>query len=1068
MDPQQDQVRPLPALTDRLVAHPLHTASNTIEFISAIPVRISENSQRRRRNVAYTRVNTRNLITICTNKKQIRKKETSSVPKPKSITLFYWNACSLKNKTTSIFDYIVDSDMDILTFVETWLFSEEGENSVFLNEMVPTGYSVCLCSRPDGRTGGGLCIIYKEELKLTVVDSSNRNKRYDQFEYLDCSIRLTSDPRSSIRLVLVYRPQPTIKNGLKVKKFWQNWSSFLHSFNDQYHDLVIAGDLNFHLDDPTHPHTKRFNSIIKSFSLKQNIKQPTFTSGHTLDVLITKSESGSIDTNVDIFDPGLSDNNGIVSTNHHYAVSWSLSYQKPKPTVRTITCRNLKRIDEQAFSNDLTNCNLEEKLLESESLDNMVEVFSKSIQSLIDKHAPLRTRQVIDRAASPWFTDKLQSMKQTKRRLERIWKKSRLEIDRVAYRKFCGVYNRCLHHTCITHSREEIQKCQKDRSKLSKICKSMIDDTRTAKISLPNCNNDADTASSFSKFFSHKVKEIQADLEEQAKLLPTASPINADPTFAPQFKLLHFKPTDTEEVEQIVNKSNNKTCNLDPLPTAIFRKYVKQLSLPLSIIINKSLSSGTVPTNYKTAIVTPVLKKAYLDPHQASNYRPISNLQFTSKILEKVVYKRLEEHFTRNELMSENQSAYRRHHSTETALLKVTNDILAALDQGKSTLLVVLDISAAFDTVNRQMLLQRYRTDFGISGAALEWIASYLTDRKQMIKVGSSCTIPTLVDSGFPQGSVLGGFKFNAYTSPLDPLVRQHCVQDQCYADDSNLYVSFNLRNDSDTDISLTNLTNCMSHVKQWMVQNRLQLNASKTEAIFFQPPSRGGLSSRTVTLLFDGHEIEFSKHIESLGVIIDDQLKLVRQVNAITKTAHFYLRKIKRVRNRLTQDIAETLVNTLITSRLDYCNALLCHLPKNTINKLQKVQNASAKVILQARKRAHVTPLLKRLHWLPISYRCQFKILTLTYKILSGTAPVYLKNLVSLYCPNRSLRSASQRFLKRSNLPRSKYGERAFSNLSPVLWNGLPSAIRMSESLNEFKSKLKSHFFIVHYGTHN
>ena len=191
--------------------------------------------------------------------------------------------------------------------------------------------------------------------------------------------------------------------------------------------------------------------------------------------------------------------------------------------------------------------------------------------------------------------------------------------------------------------------------------------------------------------------------------------------------------------------------------------------------------------------------------------------------------------------------------------------------------------------------------------------------------------------------------------------------------------------------------------------------------------------------------------------------MKMERQVNATTKIAYFYLRKIKRVRNRLTQDITETLVNALITSRLDYCNALLCHLPNKTLCKLQKVQNAAAKLIMQASRRSHVTPLLRHLHWLPISYRCQFKVLMLTYKILSNTAPVYLRNLISEYSPSRSLRSADQKFLKRTGIPKNSFGQRSFSNIAPVLWNGLPAAVRKAKSLKEFKSKLKTHFFVEH-----
>ena len=429
------------------------------------------------------------------------------------------------------------------------------------------------------------------------------------------------------------------------------------------------------------------------------------------------------------------------------------------------------------------------------------------------------------------------------------------------------------------------------------MCHSLIGNSRHKKPNLQNCQNDVETANAFSSFFIEKVRKIHGELDDQAKQMTSNSLVSiANPesrASKTQQILTHFRKTDTEEIEEIIGKSNSKTCDLDPLPTVIFKMFVKQLSVPLTLIINKSLSCGEVPTSFKTAIVTPVLKKSHLDPNEVSNYRPISNLQFTSKVLEKVVFKRLDEHFEKNHLMSDNQSAYRRNHSTETLLIKISNDILTALNHGKSTLLVTLDISAAFDTVNRQMLLQRYESDFGISDGALDWVASYLTDRQQKVRVGSAYSSLSYVDSGFPQGSVLGGFKYNAFTSPLDALIRQHNVEDQCYADDSNLYVSFAVKDEGETQASLSNLTDCLDHVKKWMIDNRLLLNSTKTEAILFQSPLRVRQAGpHNVSLDFDGHSLSFSSHIESLGVILDDKMKMERQVNATTKIAYFYLHK--------------------------------------------------------------------------------------------------------------------------------------------------------------------------------
>ena len=148
------------------------------------------------------------------------------------------------------------------------------------------------------------------------------------------------------------------------------------------------------------------------------------------------------------------------------------------------------------------------------------------------------------------------------------------------------------------------------------------------------------------------------------------------------------------------------------------------------------------------------------------------------------------------------------------------------------------------------------------------------------------------------------------------------------------------------------------------------------------------------------------------------------------------------------------------MTSRLDYCNALLAGCPASSINKLQLVQNAAARVLTRSRKYDHITPILSSLHWLPIKFRINYKVLLLTYKALNGLAPVYLTDLLSPYNPSRSLRSLNSRLLVIPRISKSTKGGRAFSHLAPKLWNSLPDIVRGSDSLSQFKNRLKTHLF--------
>ena len=190
----------------------------------------------------------------------------------------------------------------------------------------------------------------------------------------------------------------------------------------------------------------------------------------------------------------------------------------------------------------------------------------------------------------------------------------------------------------------------------------------------------------------------------------------------------------------------------------------------------------------------PLLKKASLDKNVLKNYRPVSNLPFLSKVLEKVIAKRLDDYLAACNMQELYQSAYTAHHSTETALLKVKNDICKFVDDQGAAALVLLDLSAAFDTIDHGILLRRLEARFGITGSALAWIASYLTDRKEVVLIGESKSNDRSLCYGVPQGSVLGPLLFTLYTSELGDVMRRFNIQFHLYADDTQLYLPFNPR----------------------------------------------------------------------------------------------------------------------------------------------------------------------------------------------------------------------------------------------------------------------------------
>ena len=272
-----------------------------------------------------------------------------------------------------------------------------------------------------------------------------------------------------------------------------------------------------------------------------------------------------------------------------------------------------------------------------------------------------------------------------------------------------------------------------------------------------------------------------------------------------------------------------KGCSLDPLPTDLVKEHADDLVPLVTSIINESLKSGVVPAQLKQAIIVPILKKSGLDSNILKNFRPISNLPFLSKILEKVVLGQLQQHLSDNKLLEVNQSAYRKGHSVETAVLSVMDNLLTKTDEKFVTLISLLDLSAAFDTLDHSILLRRLEVSFGIKGIVLAWFTSYVSGRFQSVIVSGNVSNPRPLLYGVPQGSVLGPVLFTLYSQPLSDVIHRHNCSFHKYADDTQISQS-----GAPEDIGLTmiSIQECICAISHWMDSNKLMLNTDKTEAM--------------------------------------------------------------------------------------------------------------------------------------------------------------------------------------------------------------------------------------------
>jgi len=439
-----------------------------------------------------------------------------------------------------------------------------------------------------------------------------------------------------------------------------------------------------------------------------------------------------------------------------------------------------------------------------------------------------------------------------------------------------------------------------------------------------------------------------------------------------------FEPTTEQEILTVISQMRNSSAGHDTLRPQLIKDNCLTLTKPITHIINLSLSQGVVPDALKIARITPVYKAG--DITCINNYRPISVLTAISKIMEKVVCKRVTSFLDRHNVITNSQFGFRRHHSCEQPLVLATDFIRRALDDGDHVMGVFLDLRKAFDVVSHRILLSKL-SHYGIRGLPLSWFNSYLSNRMQSVKIAGATSSEKVITHGVPQGSVLGPLLFLLYINDLTINTRTQNIRLFLFADDTTLLIRH--RNVDD----LTALTNTeLAHMSKWFDTNKLSLNVDKTKYILFT--LHNNIRNTPLEIAIKGTNIERTSHIKFLGVTVDETLTWESHISNIASKISKSIGIIRKVAHKIPQNTRIHLYNALIVPYFTYCHIIWSTASQTRLNRLNLLQKRAVRCIALAPYLAHSQPLLSSLKIMPFFNLRDYHSLTFLYKYINQMLP--------------------------------------------------------------------------------
>ena len=926
-------------------------------------------------------------------------------------------------------DFLVSLNFEfsVISLTETWCLDDPRNETLFNLK----NYTSLYQARDGDRNGGGTCFFIHNSLTFNKMSDLCVNN--NDIESL--TIEIVNENSKNIIVNVTYR-QPAGD----IKVFEDSFKKILSPKKHTNKPIYITGDLNLNLlDYKTNVKVKSYLNLIFAHNFIPLINKPTRISKNNatiIDHILTNTfinenySSGVIKTDISDHFPVF-----FVIENDMLRTQKSIFVFK-----RDINPLSLKEFNESLMRVNWTN--VLENTDPNAAYNQFLEIFLTHYNACFPKKKiKIKTKNL----ASPWITRGIIKSSKRKQKLYEKFLKQRTNRNEVNYKTYKRLFESVKQKSKSNYFSNRLYKYHNNAKKTWDIIKEVIGSSKPSSHTLPArliVNNvevfeKKKIAEHFNKYFVSVGPNLAASIPRSKKKFESFLSGN--------YPILKETPlTESELKDAFLTLKPNKSPGFDDISSEVIKFVFDALVGPIKHIFNISIKTGVFPDKLKIARITPIYKSG--ERELVNNYRPISVLPCFSKVLERIMYNRLYSFLLKNNILYDKQFGFQKDHSTEHAILQLTNQILQSFDQDRFTIGVFIDLSKAFDTVDHKILLKKL-SFYGVRDNNLKWFSSYLFNRKQFVSTNQNNTDMEIISCGVPQGSILGPLLFLIFVNDLSQATSLDPIM---FADDTNLFYS-----NKDIALLYEFVNKELVNINTWFQANKLSLNADKTKYILFHKPrKRMNIPLVLPSLKISRTEIKREQSVKFLGVMIDENLNWKNHIDTLLNKVSKSIGVLYKASKLLNFRCLKNIYFALIHSYINYGNIAWASSYKTGLKDIHLKQKSAMRIIFHENRLTHSRPLLKRLNALNVYQINLYQISAFMYQVKNGTIPKIFQNNFSNVDHSYPTRFAVNSF----QLPRSsKTSKFSILTRGPKLWNQfLSNEEKNKRTLFSFKRTLK------------